>query len=130
MSGNWPVQRGDDNRVGPGSLTCRSVGSLGSGDVLPCRGNAPHTGRHSVRGAVVQALGQLERMMAFSDLLDKAKSLFGANKDKMGDMADKVDREKIEDMAEKAVDKVDDMTGGKVPDAVKDAVDKIDGEEG
>ena len=32
-------------------------------------------------------------------------------------------------MAEAAVEKVDDMTGGKVPDAVKDAVDKVDGED-
>jgi len=68
--------------------------------------------------------------MGFSDLLDKAKGLFGANKDKVADLSDKIDREKLEDMAEQAVDKVDDMTGGKVPDAVKDAVDKIDGEEG
>ncbi len=67
--------------------------------------------------------------MGFSDLINKAKGLVGANKDKIGDMADKVDRDKIEDMAEAAVDKVDDMTGGKVPDAVKDAVDKIDGED-
>jgi hypothetical protein len=68
--------------------------------------------------------------MGFGDLLDKAKGLFGANKDKISEMTEKVDREKIEDMAETAVDKVDDMTGGKIPDAVHDAVDKIDGEEG
>ena len=68
--------------------------------------------------------------MGFGDMLGKAKGLFGANKDKISDLADNVDRDKIEDMAEAAVDKVDDMTGGKVPDAVHDAVDKIDGEEG
>ena len=46
------------------------------------------------------------------------------------DLADKetgVDRDQIEDLATKAVDKVDEMTGGKVPDKVKDLVDKIDG---
>ena len=52
---------------------------------------------------------------------------FNANKDKIDDLAEKVDREKLEDMAETAVDKVDDMTDGKVPDAVHDMVDKIDG---
>lgn len=35
-------------------------------------------------------------------------------------------REKAEDLAEQAVHKVDEVTGGKVPDAVKKAVDKID----
>ncbi len=50
--------------------------------------------------------------------LDKAK---GAAKDAA---------EKVEDAAKKAVDMVDEKTGGKVPDAVKDAVDKIDGEVG
>jgi hypothetical protein len=50
--------------------------------------------------------------MDFKDLADKAKG---------------VDRDQIEDLATKAVDKVDEMTGGKVPDKVKDLVDKIDG---
>ena len=68
--------------------------------------------------------------MGFGDLLSKAKGLIGGNKDKIADLAEKVDREKIEDMAETAVDKVDDMTGGKIPDAVDDMVDKIDGKEG
>ena len=48
--------------------------------------------------------------MDFKDLADKAKG---------------VDRDQIEDLATKAVDKVDEMTGGKVPDKVKDLVDKI-----
>ena len=65
--------------------------------------------------------------MPFGNLLNKAKGLVGANKDKIDDLAEKVDREKLEDMAETAVDKVDDMTDGKVPDAVHDMVDKIDG---
>ncbi len=55
--------------------------------------------------------------MGLKDFADKAK-------DALGDA-----REKIEDVAEAAVDKVDDMTGGKVPDKVKDLVDKIDGED-
>ncbi|MCB0973026.1 MAG: hypothetical protein KDB86_00550 [Actinobacteria bacterium] len=52
--------------------------------------------------------------MDFKDLADKAKS---------------VDRDKLEDLADKAVDKVDDMTGGKVPDKAKDLVDKINGKD-
>ena len=50
--------------------------------------------------------------------------IFDKAKDALGDV-----REKAEDVAEKVVDKVDDMTGGKVPDAVKNIVDKIDGED-
>lgn len=54
--------------------------------------------------------------MGIKELADKAKNALSGARGKVGDVA------------EAAVDKVDDMTGGKVPDAVKNAVDKIDGE--
>jgi hypothetical protein len=56
--------------------------------------------------------------------LDKAKA---AAKDLAENQAAK---DAFENAAEKAVDVVDDKSGGKVPDAVKNAVDKIDGKDG
>lgn len=55
--------------------------------------------------------------MGLKDMADKAKDALEDVRDTAGDLA------------EKAVDKIDDATGGKVPDAVKDIVDKIDGDD-
>jgi len=65
-------------------------------------------------------------------LLDKAKDLFakGGGTAKAKELLDKAGgADKVEDVAAKAVDAIDDKTGGKVPDQVYDVVDKIDGKD-